>query len=227
MRNFLRVIPCVLTLLCVAASAVGAATAAKASGDDGPTRVAFVDMERVFKESKRIRKLTDERDRELRNLQNNIEGLTTQYRKLKSDYTRQKSVLGEDKLKAREQELLDLGKQISDLQAEANKQIAKLETDIIDPFLNSILKATKKVAEREKFDLVVRSDLVLFGAPRCDLTAQVVAEFEAEEERKATAAKAADTKTGPAKNTGDAAKTGELERTGRTKPNDDKGLRAP
>ena len=86
----------VVALFALVASAPLISLAQTGAVDRPPTRIGFVDAERLLKEVSHVRAAIDAQERELRNLQNQIEGLLGQYQKLKKDLERQQSILSEE-----------------------------------------------------------------------------------------------------------------------------------
>ncbi len=79
-----------------------------------------------------------------------------------------------EQVEERKKALQVLASQIDDLEYQLGKALRKSEKEFIEPTFNRIMKAIENIGKAEGYDLVVRSDAVLYGNPAHDLTPKVI-----------------------------------------------------
>ena len=172
-------------------------------------KVGYVDVERLRSDSKMISAEVKKYDREIRNMQNQIDGLTAQYQKLKTDYDRQKSVLSDAQLAERQDEMRDLAKTIREMQDRTRDMLQEIDRTVFEPIIKQVATITNRIAKEENYDLVLRGDFVLYANKEYDLTDRIIEVLDQELE----AAKQAKEDGAGEKSTGEPAAMNEEKKT--------------
>jgi outer membrane protein len=175
----------VLLVLCFAALPLMAqddqVTSATLSLSESP-RVAFVDMERVLDSSEAITSIMAEVDDELAKESGKIDRLRLEARRLNLELEKQDLVLSDSERRRRQQEILDLMAESDELDYRFKRSVKEKQRTTIEPLLEEVLRLIADVARREKFDLVVRGEVVLYGNSSVDLTPLVIDQVNSEYE---------------------------------------------
>ncbi len=141
---------------------------------EGQFKVGYVDLDRVAELSRTIRQKADRLEQELRRQQEVIEQKREEHKRLEAALELQKTILTAEQVEERKKALQVLASQIDDLEYQLGKALRKSEKEFIEPTFNRIMKAIENIGKAEGYDLIVRSDAVLYGNPAYDLTPKVI-----------------------------------------------------
>lgn len=143
-----------------------------------PQKIGYLDMERVTRRSPAIRKMIDDAEGMLRERQKTIDEKTTSYQTLKNAFDAQQSILTEEQKETRRKELTALRSEIEDLNYQAEKALRQAQKDVMEPSVEIILSTAEEVAKEKGYDLLLRSEVVIYGADSSDLTDAVIKKLE-------------------------------------------------
>jgi len=167
-----------LTAVCVIIAAGAARVGRGASAPGRPIRIAYVDLDRVAKNSAMVKQKVSAVEKDLREKQKLYQDKADELRRLRRQLATQSTVLTPaqvDKIKNRIKQLRD---EMDYLQYQADRVLNNSSREIIEPVLDQVLAAVEQVAKKYQIDLVLRGDLVLFASDRVDLTDAVIRELD-------------------------------------------------
>ncbi|MBN1902565.1 OmpH family outer membrane protein [Candidatus Sumerlaeota bacterium] len=153
-------------LICGLAIRIGA--------QDAPLKIAYADLDRIMVESESIRQIVGTVQDDIKKEQESLADKMNKYKVLSKTLDEQKTILTHEQIKNRRLELEDLKISIEDQQQSINRMIRRSERELVEPAIERINHAIKEVSEKEKLDLVLRNDLILFSSERCNITDQVI-----------------------------------------------------
>jgi outer membrane protein len=131
-------------------------------------------MDIVLQESKAVQEHVGRVEDRLELKKRDIDRKMTEHDRLRESLQRQDSILTEEEKQRRIQRIEELKTEVEDLRYEANRLLRQSERGIIEPILDSVMETVREVGQREGFDLVLRGELVLYGADAVDLTDRVI-----------------------------------------------------
>lgn len=175
-------------LLVVAAFVAGGVAAPSAAGAQAaaPSRVAFVDIQRVLARSAAGVTAREQLEREKAAMQKQVDGQRVDMEKLRDELEKKGQLLSADarreKQETLERKVRDVRRLVDDLQ----KELQKKEQELLAKVLNDVSNVVQKIGKEKGYTLVVekRGAGVVYGAPEADLTDEVVRAFD-DEARKA------------------------------------------
>lgn len=141
-------------------------------------KVGFVDVERVLDRSRAIREIMREVDREMAEEAARIDGRRRDAQRLRIQLEQQGAVLSESQRQARQQEIIDILGTVDEMEYRYRRKMEDRQRSTVEPLLQQIIEIIGDVGRREKFDLIVRGETVLYGRNNADLTQEVVAEVD-------------------------------------------------
>lgn len=149
------------------------------SGRDGtadapPLRIGIVDLDRITRESARIRGRIGSIEGRLEGYSRDVESRTAEIERDRIDLARKRPLLAPEEVARRERRLRQLEEEVESIRFRARRLTARLESEVVEPSLREIVDLTRDHAREAGFDLVLRRDLVLFAAPRVDITGDVL-----------------------------------------------------
>lgn len=93
--------------------------------------------------------------RETKEVQSTYDEMTVVYNKLLDDYDKGKSTFSEIIRKTKETELLDKEKRIQEFEQNAQTNLQKRNSELVQPILDKVLKAIDKVAAENGFTYIL------------------------------------------------------------------------
>jgi outer membrane protein len=156
----------------IAALAIAATHAAAAQAAES-TKIGFVSVERIVRESADAKaalvKLEAEFSKRKKELQDSASRLKAMYDKLEKE----SAVTPDSELARRQKDLADQDKDFQRRQREYNEDLNQRQNEEYAAVLEKANKALKTIAEAEKYDLVLQ-DTAAYVNPRVDITDKVI-----------------------------------------------------
>jgi len=94
-------------------------------------------------------------DKETKQIESTFEEMQVVYNKLVDDYTKGQSTYSEVVKKAKEDEILDIQKRLQEFERNASAALQKLNTELIQPIYDKIIKTIEKVATQKNFTYIL------------------------------------------------------------------------
>ncbi len=163
------------TMMLAAAIAAGGAGPVAAQR---PLKIGYVDVDLARTRSQTIQNAIKAVEDQLKQREGEIETLLREYQRARDQLQTTRTVLSEEQVRAEERKIQAQRDQIENLRLEVERQWRRSATEVIEPAVDRILEAIKRVAKANGYDLVLRSDVVLFGVDGIDLTPLVVQDLD-------------------------------------------------
>lgn len=141
-------------------------------------RVAYVNLDTIMMESRTIRNVINSVQDDIKGQQESMEEKLTRFKVLSESYEKQKTLLTEEQKNTRLKEIDELKLSIEDQQDKINRMIRRSERRLVEPTLKRVEKAIQAVGKEHEFDMVFRSDSVLYASERCDITGLVITKID-------------------------------------------------
>lgn len=141
-------------------------------------KVGFVDVTLASRRSQSIQKGIKAAERELKLAQEKVELQIKEYRRLGENLLARRSVLSEPEIRSQEEDLEQQREEVDQLSRDLERQLRRTETEVMEPAVDRILETVRAVAKKHDFDLILRSDVVLYAVDGMDVTALVVEELD-------------------------------------------------
>jgi len=151
--------------------------------DTLPVRFGFVDIELVLAESDAIRKIVAEIDEDLAKRDEAIRAKRRELSKLKLSLETQRAVLSQQERDRRQQAAVAMLTEIDEMEYRFDREVKRKQALVIEPMLEEVVKIVGEVGQRDGYDLIVRGEMVLWGAKSVDLTPVVVRELDLQIDR--------------------------------------------
>lgn len=151
--------------------------------DTLPVRFGFVDIELVLAESDAIRKIVAEIDEDLAKRDEAIRAKRRELSKLKLSLETQGAVLSQQERDRRQQAAVAMLTEIDEMEYRFDREVKRKQALVIEPMLEEVVKIVGEVGQRDGYDLIVRGEMVLWGAKSVDLTPVVVRELDLQIDR--------------------------------------------
>ncbi len=143
-------------------------------------KVGFVNANTVFEQYSVAREAEEAYQRELEDLNKQVTEMETQLRALADTLEARKYLFSEERLKEKRLELDQKQQDYVKFRQDAEQKAARRNEELSKPIIADIEEATRKIAQKEGFDLVLDAGpgIVVYSKPELDLTDRVVQSLE-------------------------------------------------
>ncbi len=138
----------------------------------------YVDIEKVMNNSEKGKKYKQDLESKFKYYQTKAKELQDKIESLQKQL--QSSTLNEKAKEEKRKELRDLARQLQNLEAQANEELAKIKADAEKKMIAEIKNITAKIAKNKNIDIVFYGGLisgVLYADKKIDITDEVLKEF--------------------------------------------------
>jgi outer membrane protein len=157
---------------------IGWVFAASIVAEEDRFKVGYVNLDRVAELSRTIRQTADRLESELRAQQEIIEQKREEYKRTEAALEVQATILTSQQVEERKKTLRALASEIDNLEYELSRALRKSEKEFIQPTFDKIMKAIENIGKEEGYDLIIRSDAVLYGNRVHDLTPRIILQLD-------------------------------------------------
>jgi outer membrane protein len=146
----------------------------------GQQKVGFVNAEIIFSEYTAAREAEEAYQKELEALNKQVADMEERIRALADTLEARKYLFSEERLKEKRAELEKQQMEYLRFAQEAEQKAARRNQELSQPIIDDIEEATRKVAQKEGFDLVLDAGpgIVVYSKPELDLTDRVLQSLE-------------------------------------------------
>jgi outer membrane protein len=148
------------------------------AGAAEPLRIGYVDVSRAAARSRSIAATVRAAEDQLKVKQEELELQVRDYRRAQEELIARRSVLSEDVVREEERKVEQMRDKIELLRLDIDKRLRKTESEVMGPAVDRILKAVNDVAKSHGFDMILRSDVVIYGTDTLDITPLVIQELD-------------------------------------------------
>ncbi len=142
-------------------------------------KIGFVDVGTVMERSRTVRDILGEVDTQLEQRSRTIEQLRLRVARLEQSLSRQASVLSQEEFNRRQDEALELINRLDEETFRFDRELRQHDTLTIEPLIREINRLIGEVGQRDKIDLILRGEVVIYGSRATDLTPLIINEIDA------------------------------------------------
>jgi outer membrane protein len=137
-------------------------------------KIGFVNLERIFAESDSGKKARADIEAIEKSKKAVIEEKVNSLKKIEEEITKQSSVLSAEAKKAKEEEMVQLQRDVQKLVAEARAELQKKESGLTNAILKDVSDIVDAIGYEEGYIIILRSEVVLSAKKELDLTGAVI-----------------------------------------------------
>jgi outer membrane protein len=138
-----------------------------------PSKIGFVSVERIVRESEPAKQAQVKLEAEFSKRQKDLQDTAAKLKALYDKLDKEGTVMSEAEVARRQKELADQDKDFQRRQREFSEDLNQRKNDEYAAVLEKATKALKQIAEAEKYDLVLQ-DVAAYVNPRIDITDKVI-----------------------------------------------------
>jgi len=147
-----------------------------------PSRVAFVDVQRILARSAAGVAAREQLEREKAGMQKQVDGHRVEAEKLRDDLEKKGQLLSADARRERQESLERKVRDVRRLVDDLQKELQKKEQELLAKVLHDVSGIVQKIGKERGYTMVIekRGGAVVYGAPEADLTDEIVRAFDDE-----------------------------------------------
>jgi len=147
----------------------------------GAMKIGFVDVDKITEKSEFVRALLGELEKDIRSKSDALQRQKAEYTRMQEEIERKRPVLKDEQIEEMIQSVRKMRVGIDDAEYELNRLLREAERDRMGPALNRILRTIEQLGKGEGYDLILRGEVVLYGAPQVNLTQRVIDVLDADD----------------------------------------------
>ena len=141
------------------------------------TKIGVVDLQKIMQTATQMKTIQDKLEKEFKPRRDKLvtmeEGLKKDMEKFKRDGT----VMSPTQKKDLEKQIVSTQQQFEREGQQYQQELSTAHNEAMEEFYNKIRAAIAKVAESDKFDVVLQKDAAPFSAEKLDVTSKVMQEI--------------------------------------------------
>jgi outer membrane protein len=143
-------------------------------------KVGFVNATTIFEQYSAAREAEDAYQSELEDLNEQVTKMENELRALADTLEARKYLFSEERLREKRLELEQKQQEYVQFRQTAEQKAARRNEELSKPIIADIEEATRKIAQKEGFDLVLDAGpgIVVYSKPELDLTDRVIQSLE-------------------------------------------------
>lgn len=143
-------------------------------------RIGFVNASILFEQYSVAREAEEAYGKELEEINKQVAEMEIELRSLADTLEARKYLFSEERLKEKTQELERKQEEYIKFRQDAEMTAARRNDELSGPIVTAIEEATRRVAEKEGFDLVLDAGpgIVVYSKPELDITDEVLEDLE-------------------------------------------------
>lgn len=160
-------------LLLAATVAIGS-TAAFAEG----SRIGVVDLQKIMQTSAQMKSIQEKLEKEFKPRRDKLISMEETLKKDMENFKRDTAVMSQSQRKDLEKKIVGEQQQFERDGQQYQQELSTAHNEAMEEFYTKIRSAISKIAEREKYDLVLQKDAAPFSVDKLDVTAKVMQEIK-------------------------------------------------
>jgi len=141
------------------------------------TKIGVVDLQKIMQTSTQMKVIQEKLEKEFKPRRDKLmameEGLKQDMEKFKRD----SAVLSQTQRKDLEKKIVNTQQQFEREGQQYQQELSTAHNEAMEEFYNKIRASIAKVAENDKYDIVLQKDAAPFSADKLDVTAKVMQEI--------------------------------------------------
>lgn len=141
------------------------------------TKIGVVDLQKIMQTSVQMKAIQDKLEKEFKPRRDKLVSMEEELKKDMEKFKRDSSVLSQAKRKELERKIVTTQQQFEREGQQYQQELSTAHNEAMEDFYNKIRAAIAKVAESDKYDIVLQKDAAPFSADKLDVTARVMKEI--------------------------------------------------
>jgi outer membrane protein len=141
------------------------------------TKIGVVDLQKIMQTATQMKTIQDKLEKEFKPRRDKLVAMEEGLKKDMETFKRDGAVLSQSKKKDLEKKIVSTQQQFEREGQQYQQELSTAHNEAMEDFYNKIRAAIAKVAEGDKYDIVIQKDAAPFSADKLDVTAKVMQEI--------------------------------------------------
>lgn len=138
------------------------------------TKIGVVDLQKIMQTSTQMKAIQEKLEKEFKPRRDQLVAMEENLKKDMEKFKRDNSVLSASQRKEMEKKIVSTQQQFEREGQQYQQELSTAHNEAMEEFYNKIRAAIAKVAEIDKYDVVLQKDAAPFSADKLDVTAKVI-----------------------------------------------------
>lgn len=141
------------------------------------TKIGVVDLQKIMQTSTQMKTIQEKLEKEFKPRRDKLVAMEDGLKKDMEKFKRDSAVLSQAQRKDLEKNIVNTQQQFERDGQKYQQELSTAHNEAMEEFYNKIRAAIAKVAESDKYDLVLQKDAAPFSMEKLDVTAKVMQEI--------------------------------------------------
>lgn len=137
-------------------------------------KIGVVDLQKIMQTSTEMKTIQSKLEKEFKPRRDTLVEMEEGLKKDMEKFKRDSAVMSKSERQKLEKKIVETQKTFEKQGQEYQQELSKAHNEAMEAFYNKIRSAIAKVAEKDKYDLVLQKDAAPFSAPKLDVTDKVL-----------------------------------------------------
>lgn len=142
-------------------------------------KIGIVDLQKIMQTSSDMKAIQDKLEREFKPRRDKIVSNEAELKKDIEKFKRDNAVMSQSERKNLEKKIATSQQKFEKEGQQYQQELSAAHNQAMEQFYGKIRQAISKIAERDRYDVVLQKDAAPFSAERLDVTAKVLQEMNA------------------------------------------------
>lgn len=142
------------------------------------SRIGVVDLQKIMQTSTQMKSIQEKLEKQFKARRDNLIAMEETLKKDMENFKRDTAVMSQSQRKDLEKKIVGEQQQFERDGQQYQQELSTAHNESMEEFYTKIRAAISKIAEREKYDLVLQKDAAPFSVDKLDVTAKVMQEIK-------------------------------------------------
>ncbi|KTD21330.1 OmpH family outer membrane protein [Legionella londiniensis] len=141
------------------------------------TKIGVVDLQKIMQTAKQMKEIQKKLEKEFKPRRDKLVEMEKQIKQEMEKFKRDSAVMSQAKRKELEKKIISEQRKFEQEGQQYQQELSTAHNEAMEEFYNKIRQAIAKVAEQDKYDIVLQKDAAPFSADKLDVTNRVLEEI--------------------------------------------------
>ncbi|MCP0913173.1 MULTISPECIES: OmpH family outer membrane protein [Legionella] len=138
------------------------------------TKIGVVDLQKIMQTSTQMKAIQEKLEKEFKPRRDKLVAVEENLKKDMEKFKRDSAVMSQSQRKELEKKIVSTQQKFEREGQQYQQELSTAHNEAMEDFYNKIRAAIAKVAETEKFDIVLQKDAAPFSSEKLDVTSKVM-----------------------------------------------------
>lgn len=138
------------------------------------TKIGVVDLQKIMQTSAQMKTIQEKLEKEFKPRRDKLVAMEDGLKKDMEKFKRDGAVMSQSQKKELEKKIVTVQQQFEREGQQYQQELSTAHNEAMEEFYNKIRAAIAKVAESDKYDIVLQKDAAPFSSDKLDMTAKVM-----------------------------------------------------